>query len=172
MKATINIRNYLEDLIRYGIDVQAHVDTDDILQSLDLPDEDEFDIDLDKMLEEERKIAVIWTIAHVKEMRPDLSDDQAWEVLKLCRARWGSCQGIDWQTITGTADDLYPRPALQHWHGHLEITISDADGYGQDEALARFHDMAKLLAQDMPDVKATVREGTIYRTDAGETPKL
>ena len=88
---------------------------------------------------------------------------------KTCRARWGSCQGIDWETLAGTASDLFGRAPVQRWHARLEVTIDDTDGYGPDEALSRFRDMADLLAKDMPDVSASVLEGSVYRADAGET---
>ncbi|HWG41189.1 MAG TPA: hypothetical protein VN688_00265 [Gemmataceae bacterium] len=161
MKVKVNIRNYLEGNAGCGINVEAHVDTDDLWEALDLPDEDEFDFDLDETLEERRQVAVIWTNDHVQEIRPDLSEDQSWEVLKTCRARWGSCQGIDWQAIEMTADELFgPKPA-RCWYGRIDVTIDDTDGYGQGEVITQLRNMAELLAKDMPGIQAHTDEGSV-----------
>jgi hypothetical protein len=161
MKVKVNIHDYLEGHAGYGINVQAHVDTDDLVEALDLPDEDEFDFDLDEALEERRQVAVIWTTDHVQEIRPNLSGDQAWEVLKTCRARWGSCQGIDWQVIEMTASELFGPKPVRRWHGRIDVTIDEADGYGQGEVITRLRDMAELLAKDMPGTQANADEGSV-----------
>jgi hypothetical protein len=41
-------------------------------------------IDIDKVLKSRRQVAVIWSTEDTREMRPDLNDDQAWEVLQEC----------------------------------------------------------------------------------------
>ena len=175
MKVKVNLRDYLaqqcghEIRMDVPVDVPLRLDIDDLLDDNGIPDEDQFDFDLDEALEELRQVAVVWTTDHVREIRPDLSEDQSWEVLKTCRARWGSCQGIDWETLAGTARDLYGKPRVQRWLARIDVTIEDTDGYGQDEALTRFRDMAKLLAEDMPDVKATVDEAALKLADDSQT---
>ena len=56
-----------------------------------------------------RQIAIIGDIDDVKHIRPDLSDEQAMEVLlevKDCHdAEWGA----SWATLETVADDLFPR---------------------------------------------------------------
>jgi hypothetical protein len=163
MKVKVNIRNYLADQCGHEIsmDVPVHIDIDDLLDDGGIPDEDEFDFDLDEALEERRQVAVIWATDHVQEIRPDLSADQSWEVLKTCRARWGSCQGIDWQVIEMTADELYGPKPRRRWHGRIDVTIEDIGDYGQGEVINRVRDMADLLAKDMPDVKANADEDSV-----------
>ena len=39
------------------------------------------EIDVHELLAEHQAIAVVWDIGHVKDQRPDLSDEQAWAVL-------------------------------------------------------------------------------------------
>lgn len=168
MKTNINIRDYLEDNAGCGISVQAHVDTDDILQALDLPDEDEFDFDLDEVLEEQRQIAILFTIDDVKEIRPDLTDDQAWQVLKNCRTRFRQCQSIDCEAIQMHTQELYGPPPSRRWHGRIDVIINEADGYGQDEVITRLRDMAELLAKDMPDIKAIADEGSLCIVEEGQ----
>lgn len=161
MKVKVNIRDYLEDNAGHGINVGAHVDTDNILEALDLPDKDEFEFDIDEALEEQRQIAVIWTTDHVQEIRPDLTEDQSWEVLKTCRARWGSCQGIDWQVIEKTVEEMHGPKPTRRWHGHIDVTIEESDGYGQGEVINRLRDMAELLTKDMPGIQANADEGSV-----------
>jgi hypothetical protein len=107
MKVKVNIRDYLGDMTGYGITVEARVDADDILEALDLPDEYEFDIDIHALLAERKQIAHIWGVEDVQEVRPDLDEDQAWEVLQRIDRRLDSERGISWETIEIVAEDLF-----------------------------------------------------------------
>ena len=174
MKAKVNIRDFIEDNLsvadhRHMLSVHASVEIDDLLDTNGIPEEHEFDIDIHELLAQERKIAHIWGIDDVQCIRPDLDDDQAWRVLQDIERRLDSQYGISWDTIEIVADELYGPKPERHWHGRIDVTITDTDGYGQEEALTRFRDMAELLAKDMPDVKAAVLEGSIYPANAGET---
>ena len=61
------------------------------------------------MIDEKTKtIAIEWCIDDVWEMRPDLTSDQAWEVLKAIVDRHDANIGINWEYIEAVADDLYP----------------------------------------------------------------
>src|SRR4051794_13600103 len=64
-KAVENVRKYPPDCLMYQIDV-----------------------DIDELLAEHKAIGIVWDIQHVKEQRPDLTDEQAWEVLKECERCW------------------------------------------------------------------------------------
>ncbi len=58
-----------------------------------------------------REIAVIWGIDDVQAVRPDLTDDQAWEVLQAVDRRHDAEHGICWDTLTCIAEDLFgPAP--------------------------------------------------------------
>jgi hypothetical protein len=178
MKVKVNIRDYLAEQCGHEIrmdvpvDVPVRLDIDDLLDDNAIPDEDEFDFDLDEALEDLRQVAIIWTTDHVQEIRPDLSDDQSWEVLKTCRARWGSCQGIDWEAIEKTAEEMYGPKPTWHWHGRIDVTIADPDGYGQGEVINRLRDMAELLTKDMPDVHANADEGSVRLAEPAATPTV
>jgi len=56
-----------------------------------------------------REIAIIWSIADVQSVRPDLSEDQCWDVLLHVHDHHDSEFGICWVTLEVTADELFPR---------------------------------------------------------------
>ena len=53
-------------------------------------------------------IAIIWNIEDVQEVRPDLTDEQAAEVLQLVEDRHDANFGINWQSLDDCADILFP----------------------------------------------------------------
>ena len=55
-----------------------------------------------------RQIAIIWSVSDVRDERPDLSEEEAFEVLSSIEDNHDANYGITWQTILDTADDLYP----------------------------------------------------------------
>jgi hypothetical protein len=63
-----------------------------------------------QLLAKHRSIAAIWCIDDVKAVRPDLTDDQAWEVLEQVSRNHDAEYGISWTTLETTADDLFPKP--------------------------------------------------------------
>jgi hypothetical protein len=73
----------------------------------DTPDID-IDQHVEQLLAQHRKIAVIWCTDDVMELRPDLSEDQAWEVLQLAMDKHDASYGIDWTTLEIFAEVLYP----------------------------------------------------------------
>ena len=68
------------------------------------------DFDFHALLAERRQIAAIWSVEDVQGIRPDLSEDQAWEILQAVQRRHDAELGINWLTLELTADDLYPQP--------------------------------------------------------------
>ena len=72
------------------------------------PVESEGFVDVHQVLEARRQVAVIWSTDDVQDIRPDLTDDQAWRVLQNCR-RVHDCEvGFSWLLIETVADDLFP----------------------------------------------------------------
>jgi hypothetical protein len=72
-------------------------------------------------LQRQRQVAVIWCVADVKDVRPDLTDDQAWEVLQECRDQHDCEWGITWTFIKDVAANLFgkaPKPAESQGDGH------------------------------------------------------
>jgi hypothetical protein len=63
--------------------------------------------DVHAYLAERRKIAVIWAIEDVQEIRPGVTDDQVWEVLQNVHHYKDAEQGICWLTLEMAADDLF-----------------------------------------------------------------
>jgi hypothetical protein len=68
------------------------------------------DIDIYEVLEQWHQVAIIWGTEDVLEVRPDLSDDQAWEVLQYCYRKHDCELGLTWRTIEIWADGLFPEP--------------------------------------------------------------
>ncbi len=55
------------------------------------------------------EIAIVWHIDDVKEIRPDLTDEQAREVLQQAERRHDASVGINWDVLAIHADDLFPK---------------------------------------------------------------
>jgi hypothetical protein len=70
----------------------------------------DIDFQVHQLLSKHRRIAIIWCIEDVKHFRPDLSDEQAWEVLEQVRDIHDAEWGISWTTLRTVADDLFPQP--------------------------------------------------------------
>lgn len=55
-----------------------------------------------------RSIEIHWTTADVQLARPDLTDDQAWEVLLTIKNENNHRIEVSWDTVGGMATWLYP----------------------------------------------------------------
>jgi hypothetical protein len=56
-------------------------------------------------------IAIKWQVEDVQSVRPDLSDDEAYEVLEYLEDNHDANIGINWEVIEYAADNLFPEPA-------------------------------------------------------------
>ncbi len=65
------------------------------------------DIDIHELLAKRKQIAVIWSTKDVQQVRPDLTDDQAWQVLVEVERRNDAELGINWQTLEHIAELLF-----------------------------------------------------------------
>ena len=54
------------------------------------------------------EIGIAWHYADVQEVRPDLTAQEAREVLQVVKHDHDANYGICWDTLKITADDLYP----------------------------------------------------------------
>lgn len=72
--------------------------------------QDYSDIDIYELLAQRRQVAIIWDIEDVQNMRPDLNDDQAWQVLQRCEKHHDCETGFTWLLIELVAEDLFPCP--------------------------------------------------------------
>ena len=55
-----------------------------------------------------KTIEIVWSTEDVQEVRPDLDEEQAYQVLLLAERRHDANDGISWQTLEIWADYLYP----------------------------------------------------------------
>lgn len=56
----------------------------------------------------DRQIAIIWDIADVQSLRPDLNDDEAMDVLYAVDNKHDASIGVNWDVIRYWADTIYP----------------------------------------------------------------
>lgn len=170
MKAKINLRDYLESNAGSSIAVEARVDADDILEALDLPDEDEFDIDIHELLAENRIIGHLWGVEDVQGVRPDLNDDQAWQVLQTVERRLDSQYGMNFDTIEIIADELYGAKPIQRWQGHIDIAV---ENYSRDEAIEHFTGLAEQIEKIAVNTttRATFDTASLRLSDPSKTDK-
>jgi hypothetical protein len=64
-------------------------------------------LDLHGLLAARGQIALGWSVEDVLEVRPDLTNEQAWEVLQQVERRHDASIGINWDTLEWVADDLF-----------------------------------------------------------------
>ncbi len=82
-----------------------------IQEVLELLDPLPYAINLEELLAAHRLIAAgIWSVEDVREVRPDLTEDQAWEVLQECDRQKDSTQGMTWDTLRCVAEELFGLP--------------------------------------------------------------
>lgn len=58
--------------------------------------------------EKTKTIAIEWGIEDVQNVREDLTDAQAWQVLKAVESRHDAEIGINWDYLAAVADDIFP----------------------------------------------------------------
>jgi hypothetical protein len=63
--------------------------------------------DIHALLAERRQIAHIWSTEDVQSVRPDLSEEQAWDVLQNVDHHKDAELGITWLTLEMTAEHLF-----------------------------------------------------------------
>ena len=57
---------------------------------------------------EDDEIAIVWSVADVLDIRPDLTEDQAYEVLIQADQNHDATIGISWDVLDCHASMLYP----------------------------------------------------------------
>lgn len=76
-----------------------------------------------------KHVAIIWSVVDVQSVRPDLTDEQALEVLKNVKSKHDADIGVNWDTLRIVADNLYPKDNNEETKFHNRR----ADGDGVDE---------------------------------------
>lgn len=65
------------------------------------------DLDIHEWLAERWQIAAIWSIEEVQAIRPDLDQDQAWDVLQATSRYHDANIGINWDVLGCHAEMLF-----------------------------------------------------------------
>ena len=69
------------------------------------------EMDIHELLASRRQIALVWSVEDVQGLRPELTDGQAWEVLRQVERRHDAELGVTWLTLELTAEDEFgPAP--------------------------------------------------------------
>jgi hypothetical protein len=71
------------------------------------PPSESGEADLHAMLAGRRQIADLWSVEDVRQVRPGLSDSQAWDVLRAARRHYDPATGITWDVLRRHADALH-----------------------------------------------------------------
>jgi hypothetical protein len=151
MKVKVNIREYIEANADHNdmLLVHASVDVDDLFDTNSIPEEAEIDVDIHDLLKQNGMAGIVYSIEDVQSMRPDLNDDQAWEVLIAAR----DCDtGMTDETIKILADDLYGRQNKSHWQGRIDVSVAN---YDREAAIEHFKGMASHVERNA--VNSTTR---------------
>jgi len=65
------------------------------------------EIDLHELLVSRKLIALLWSVEDVQEVRPDLTEEQAWEVLRQVKRNHDANIGVNWYTLEWNAENLF-----------------------------------------------------------------
>jgi hypothetical protein len=65
------------------------------------------ELDLHELLASQGQIGFFWSVEDVQEVRPDLTAEQAWEVLNKVEHKHHAAIGITWDTLEMVAEDLF-----------------------------------------------------------------
>jgi hypothetical protein len=64
-------------------------------------------INIHALLAKRRQIGIVWSIQDVQEIRPDLTDKQAWEVLQLAERQHDVTIGVNQEVLECHAQFLF-----------------------------------------------------------------
>jgi hypothetical protein len=89
------------------------------------------DVDIQELLAEQKAVALVFTTADVKKLRPDLTDEQTWEILQMFEAAAEDCPDPLYETMSQIADMHFPK------HRKLKLAevgkiIEDYDPHGDE----------------------------------------
>ncbi len=85
------------------------------------------EVDIGELLADHHAISIVWDVHHVMDQRPDLYQEQAWEVLQECQRSWERLSDPRLETIRQVADILFPevkgKAALRSYLARIERRI-------------------------------------------------
>jgi hypothetical protein len=109
MKATINIREILEEKFGETPTVPATIDIGEVIQFMDADEEHELDVH--DLLAGRKAIALIWEAEQLLSHYPHLTEDQAWDALQFCEAQYTAETGLTWDDVAGVVNERFPDAA-------------------------------------------------------------
>jgi hypothetical protein len=84
-----------------------HVGDDATIELVDDGNAFRVTVDLHEMLAEHHHVAVLWGTEDVLEIRPELTEEQAWEALQFARHHHDANLGLNWDALAFAAEHLY-----------------------------------------------------------------
>lgn len=112
------------------------------------------DIDIHKHLAERKQIADVWGTGDVQSVRPDLTDDQAWEVLQKVERNHDANFGINWEVLECQADALYPEPEQTTFEVTVAVRTTETyrvEAANAQAARARWEDGERIRTVQTAD---------------------
>ena len=67
----------------------------------------QIDNHIHSILAQRREIAIVWCLDDVKEVRPDLNNNQCWQVLQHAQRHHDATVGISWEVLDIVAGILF-----------------------------------------------------------------
>lgn len=64
-------------------------------------------VNIHQLLATSRQIAIVWSLDDVREVRPDLTHEQCWQVLQEAERQHDALVGLSWDTLRCVAADLF-----------------------------------------------------------------
>ena len=170
MKVKVNIRECIEANAEPTGTLLAHasVDVDELFENNCIPEEQEIDVDIHELLAQNRRIAHVWGVEDVQELRPELDHDQAWAVLQTVFKRLHSDYGITWDSINRTAGELFPEKRKCRWQGRIDVSV---ENYTRDAAIDHLWEMAEHVQRDAVNstTRAVFDPASLRLAEPGET---
>jgi len=153
MKYIINLK--AEDLVATTPDAIRYTQGAPLVGILETVLNDvDFRLEVDRaaLLAENCQIAHVWGTDDVRQLRPDLDDDQAWAVLQLVEEKLEQDVGISREMVERIAEVLYPDKPERHWQGRIDVSV---ENYTRDAAIEHFEAMAETIERQ--SVNSTMR---------------
>lgn len=147
-KFTLDLAAVLKKRHPKGFHAPADLDIDTFLEFAD--DDWTHELDVHDLLAERRQIADVWGTEDVRSVRPDLTADQAWEVLRAVKRYHDDQFGITWEVLDHHAESLYPEPEPKTF----EVTV-----------VARTKETYRVEAVNAELAEEWWAEGRLVRTD-------
>lgn len=106
MTSVKNIKKFINEL--ESIFYSLHID-DAVWNEFDTMTERYLGNKIHEILQDHitEEIAIVWHIEDVQSIRPDLTDEQASQVLAYAQKNHDATTGINWDALEIIADDLY-----------------------------------------------------------------